>query len=140
MKKLFTVYAAVLLAVSAAAFAACAPRTPATVTLGENAVLITPSSEVLGITAETTLADYMDELVSRNELEYQAADGMITSINGKAQEGSSYWMLYTDDAENSNADWGTAEYEGKTYLSATLGYGLLPIKEGCTYIWLYQTF
>ena len=89
MKKLFTVFAAVLLAVSAAAFAACAPRTPATVTLGENAVLITPSSEVLGITAETTLADYMDELVSRNELEYEAADGMITSINGRYDKNGS---------------------------------------------------
>ena len=82
----------------------------------------------------------MNKLVERGELEFTAADGMVTSIGGKANTTNSYWMLYTDDAENSNEDWGTAEYEGKTYLSATLGYESLPIKEGCTYIWMYQTF
>ena len=49
-----------------------------------------------------------------------------------------YWMLYTDDSENSNTAWGQIEYDGKIYGSAALGAGELVIKDGLTYIWYYQ--
>ena len=137
MKKLFAAACAAILALSAFAFAACAPKT---VVVDETAVIITPSDKILPITENTVLADYMDKLVERKELEFTAADGMITSLNGIANTTNSYWMLYTDDTENSNADWGTTEYDGKTFRSATLGFASLPVKAGCTYIWVYQSF
>lgn len=137
MKKLFAAACAAILALSAFAFAACAPKT---VVVDETAVIITPSDKILPITENTVLADYMDKLVERKELEFTAADGMITSLNGKANTTNSYWMLYTDDTENSSADWGTTEYDGKTFRSATLGFASLPVKAGCTYIWVYQSF
>lgn len=137
MKKLLTIVAAFVLAISAAAFAACAPKT---VVVDDTAVIITPSSKILSIEENTKLADYMDKLVERGELEFTASEGMVTSINGKANTTKSYWMLYTDDEANANAEWGTAEYDGKTFESAAWGYGDLSIKEGCTYIWIYQTF
>lgn len=147
MKKLFAAACAAILALSAFAFAACAPKT---VVVDETAVIITPSDKILPITENTVLADYMDKLVERGELTYEFSTSpdmvtgedmkMITSLNGKANAGSSYWMLYTDDTENSSADWGTTEYDGKTFRSATLGFASLPVKAGCTYIWVYQSF
>ena len=136
MKKLLTAALAAILALSALALTACAPKT---VVVDDTAVIITPSDKILAITDDSVLADYMNKLVERGELEFTAADGMVTSIGGKANTTNSYWMLYTDDTQYSNA-WGTTEYDGKTFQSATLGYGELPIKAGCTYIWVYQTF
>ncbi|PWM75264.1 MAG: hypothetical protein DBX59_02210 [Bacillota bacterium] len=137
MKKLLAAAFAALLALSAFAFTACAPKT---VVVDDTAVIITPSDKILTITEETVLGDYMDKLVERGEMTYTANDGMVTAINDKANGSNTYWMLYTDDAANSNADWGTTEYDGKTFQSATLGYAQLPIKAGCTYIWVYQSF
>ena len=137
MKKLLTAALAAILALSAMALTACAPKT---VVVDDTAVIITPSDKILAITDDSVLADYMNKLVERGELEFTAAGGMVTSIGGKVNTTNSYWMLYTDDTQYSNADWGTTEYDGKTFQSATLGYGELPIKAGCTYIWVYQTF
>lgn len=142
MKKLFTVFAAAFLAVSSAAFAACAPQT---VRIDENSeyIVITPSSKITEITEETSLLDYMAVLKDRGELEYETSESdgmiMITSINGKAQEGGCYWMLYTDDTENVN-DSLTLTYEGKTYSQTLMGCDGVIIKEGLTYIWYYQAF
>ena len=90
-------------------------------------------------TVEITLLEVMQEMQNKGELSYQMDDGMIVEIDGVANAGSSYWMLYTDSAL-SNTEWGTMEYEGETYASAMFGAGLLPIEEGCVYIWTYQTF
>ena len=69
-------------------------------------------------------------------------DGMITSINGieNPADYSSCWMLYTSDAENSNAAWGTVEYQGKQYASAVSGAETLKIKPDQLYIWVYKSF
>lgn len=84
--------------------------------------------------------EYMDVLQNANELTYEIKDGMIVALNGKANTTNSYWMLYTSDSEHANSEWGTAEYNGNVYGSATLGATELPIKDGCIYIWVYQTF
>ena len=82
----------------------------------------------------------MDFLFFKQKMAYEMSDGMVTSINGKANTTNSYWMLYTSDAENANNSWGTVEYEGNTYGSAMYGADSLTIKDGCLYIWEYQTF
>ena len=101
-------------------------------------IVITPSEEFAG----KTLKDCMDELKTRGELEFTVNNGMISSINGidNPADYSYCWMLYTDDAENSNDAWGTVVYEGKTYASATLGAESLVIAEDCVYIWVYTKF
>jgi hypothetical protein len=49
-------------------------------------------------------------------------------------------MLYTSDAENANASWGTVEYESKQYGSAVSGAETLKIKADQLYIWVYKSF
>ena len=87
-----------------------------------------------------TLLDYMEYLEERGKLNYEEENGMIISINEKANSLNSYWMLYTDDPNNSNKAWGTYEYKDKLYYSATLGATDLHINKEYTYIWVYQTF
>ena len=65
---------------------------------------------------------------------------MVVSVNGIANADPSYWMLYTSDADNANAAWGTAEYKGEKYGSAMFGAEKLKIKNGEIYIWVYQSF
>lgn len=86
-----------------------------------------------------SLEEYMKSLASEG-LTFEIKDGMVTSINGVANTATSYWMLYTDDAEQSNDEWGTYDYNGKKHGSATVGAKELKIKKGCVYIWTYQTF
>lgn len=89
-----------------------------------------------------TLLAYMNDLKAEERLSFELVNGMVTSINSKANAAdfSSCWMLYTSDSENANEAWGIVEYEGKNYGSATLGAESLPVKSGAIYIWWYQSF
>ena len=87
-----------------------------------------------------TLNDYMDYLENKGKLDYEEEDGMIVEINGVKNSLNSYWMLYTDDPDNSNSAWGTYEYKGKTLYSATLGATALKINKDYVYVWVYETF
>jgi hypothetical protein len=49
-------------------------------------------------------------------------------------------MLYTSDSDNSNVAWGEIEYDSNVYGSAILGAEMLTVKDGCLYIWVYQSF
>ncbi len=94
------------------------------------------------VSEDDTLVDYMTKLKESGELDFAMKNGMITSVNGieNAADFSQCWMLYTSDTSNANDAWGTVEYNGKIYGSATLGAELLKIKSGALYIWVYQTF
>lgn len=137
MKKFLTVFAALFAALACVAFAACADKQP--VKADENTVVITANSNSFGYGAKT-LKDYMQFLQDEEKLTFEISGGMVTCINSKANTLNSYWMLYTSDAENSDSSWGSLEYEGNIYGSATLGADALVIKENCVYIWAYQTF
>ena len=98
---------------------------------------------VIRATAEQdgmTLLAVMEELQTAGELSFTVSDGMITELNGTKQTPSSYWMLYTNDQENANEQWGTCEYEGEVLGSATLGAGELAVKAGCVYLWSFESF
>ena len=100
-------------------------------------VVLTPQSELVG----QTLSEYMDYEKEQGRLNYTVdCSGFITSINGVKNTTNTFWILYTDDAENSDTSWGNIEYEGKPYASATLGAAELVIAENCTYIWVYTKF
>ena len=89
----------------------------------------------------TNLIDYMNKIKGGETLtSFEIADGMITIINGKKASGTIYWMLFTDDAEYSNEQWGTVVVNGVTYYSATMGAESLPVKAGATYVWYAQDF
>lgn len=87
------------------------------------------------------LLDYMNKINGSESLKsFEISNGMITTINGKKASGNVYWMLFTDDAEYSNEQWGSIEVGGVTYYSATLGAESLPVKAGSTYVWYAQEF
>ena len=88
-----------------------------------------------------TLIDYMNKINGSKSLKsFEISNGMIIVINGKKASGNVYWMVFTDDADYSNEQWGSVEIGGVTYYSATLGAESLPIKEGATYVWYAQAF
>lgn len=90
---------------------------------------------------KATLQDAMKNLQKADKIAYQTdATGMITAIGGVENSANSYWMLYTTDAEFSNAEWGTCSYAGKDLQSAILGAASLVVKAGEIYVWSYQTF
>ena len=92
----------------------------------------------------TTLLDVMEDLKEEGALDFEAVNGMVTSINGTANSATynPCWMLYTsdDDPAISNSAWGTFEYKGQTLASAALGADSLPVKSGEIYVWVYVTF
>ncbi len=88
----------------------------------------------------STLKDYMDYLNSEGKLSFVSNSGMIISINGRKGNANTYWMLYTSDAQNSNAQWGSCVCEGETYYSASYGFEQLVVKDGELYIWTLQSF
>ena len=108
----------------------------------ETCIVIKPTKDSIGDAAELFLIDYMDKLAQEGELTCTISNGMITSINGieNPADFSSCWMLYTSDAENANAAWGTVEYEGVEYGSAISGAETLKIKADQLYIWVFQSF
>ena len=105
-------------------------------------IVIKTTGEAMGGDSEMLLVEYMQKLKDEGQLEFSVVNGMITSINGidNPADYSSCWMLYTSDADNANASWGTVEYEGKEYGSAISGAETLVIKADQLYIWVYKSF
>ena len=104
---------------------------------------VTADDVVIQATAEhdgKTLLSVMEELQEAGELSFAVSDGMIVELNGTKQTASSSWMLYTSDEENANKQWGNFEYEGEALGSAVSGAGELAVKEGCLYIWAFESF
>lgn len=112
------------------------------VVIDGDSVIITVSSDVLEITGETTLLEYMEVLQENGEITFEEYEGMITAINGiePSYLDSEFWGLYTNDSDLSNSAWGEFEYDGTAYASAIYGAGSLVIVEGYTYIWTVVTF
>jgi hypothetical protein len=136
MKKTIKLLALILTFVMAFTFVGC-KRNP--VTVDEDSVIITANFKDYDIEGKTLL-EFMEILKGEEKLTYEISEGMITSVNGKANTLNTFWMIYTDDESNYNFDWGTLEYKGKTYGSAIYGASELPLTDGATYILVYQTF
>ncbi len=136
MKKLLTISLSILMLICSISLFACSK--PSTVTIDGDYVVITVNTE--NVSKGASLKDYMDYLQSNNEINYTMNNGMIISINNKKGNSNQYWMLYTNDTENSNSAWGSCEYQGNIYNSASLGAEQLIVKNGCIYIWYLQSF
>ncbi len=140
MKKTLKVFVAMLVLMLSTMLFACGKK-------GVECSVVMPNETTVVITvtkADTgaVLTDAMAELKSQGKLEYSTTGTMVSSISGKENKAdySSCWMLYTSDKEMSNEEWGTFEYDGKSYGSAILGADALEILTGETYIWVYVTF
>ena len=131
-----------LMVVGLFVFTGCPAKDPvasATVACEETMVVITITEEE----GSPTLLQVMEFLREEGKLSFTAdVSGMVTSIEGKqnAADWSSCWMLYTSDEVNANTQWGTIEYNGKTYGSAMLGADALCVEVGDVYVWSYQAF
>ena len=159
-RKLGLIVAAVCLAASLAAFAACAttdgPESGDGVDYGL-AVVFKASSDVMDITESSTMKDYMDALVEDGRLTYEGGESIygyyISSVCGVAEQtyygdGYSYgmsWSVYTDYATDDDGviyatDYQTFDYNGKELWYASYGVSTLPCVEGCTYALVYEAW
>lgn len=138
MKKKLSIASLLLVIILAlCALSACSEKQ------AEPVVMNTAGTEYV-ITEESTLKGYMDYLVDKGELEYTYSEGtfgaFIESVNGVANTTKSYWMIYTDDAENSSTEFGSYDYDGTILGSANYGISDMPLKENTLYVLVYQTF
>lgn len=137
MKKLLTLALTIMLACSAVLFTAC-QKEPLVVKESDTYVVIKAETDK----TDLSLANYMNSLEDFKDM-FVIEDGMVISINGisNAADWSSCWMLYTDDySEDCSTSSYKIEYNGKEYYSALFGAEALIVKDGCAYIWIYQTF
>ena len=140
-KKLVSFLLAVTLLAGVLMLSGC-KKEPLVIKDSDTYIVIKTTQEAMDGKTDMFLIDYMKILKEKGELELEIENGMITSINGidNPADFSSCWMLYTSDAENSNAAWGTVEYEGKEYGSAVSGAEALKIKPDQLYIWVFKSF
>ena len=142
MRKGWVLTVATVLMACVCAFAGCLAKKPQVIKESDTYIVINVSEEQMEITAETTLVAYMGALKENGELSFEMQNGMVVSVNGieNPADWSSCWMLYTNDTEMGNAEWGTYQYGGQTYFSAILGADTLTIIDGANYLWVYLTF
>lgn len=130
-----------LLCILSLSFAACKPQSAQG---DENTVVIRPNEEVLVLGETTSLMDYLAAMQDKGLLTFTANNGMIDSVNGIENQTSSansgsYWMIYTSDPDFSEASYGTLDYQGETYASATVGAEQLIVSIDYVYLLAYQS-
>ena len=144
MKKFAQLFVNLLLAAFCAlCFSCCAPEKTdgtcvASVEKEDGFVAIT----VTELEGEAALSDVMEQLRADGEISFVFdATGMLTELEGvqNAADWSACWMLYLNDAELADQSY-TKEWRGFVYGSAPVGATQLPVTEGCTYLWSYDTF
>jgi hypothetical protein len=140
-RKILSCLLAVLVFASTMVLSGCKSE-PLVIKDSDTYIVIKTTQEAMGNKTDMLLIEYMEKLKEKGELEFRVENGMITSINGidNPADYSSCWMLYTSDAENANAAWGTVEYSGAVYGSAISGAETLKIKPEQLYIWGYKSF
>ena len=91
---------------------------------------------------EETLADALAFLQETGKLTYKIENGMLSSLNGKANAAdfSSCWMVYSSDKELTDTSWGTVAYKDMTLGSTIVGVEELPLTDGEYYVFSYDTF
>lgn len=138
MKKFLTLALTVIVMLTATLISAC-KKEPLVIKESDTYVIVKVETSETNL----TLAKYMESLSEYKDM-FVIENGMVVSINGikNADDWSACWMIYTNDysEEASNAAWGTLIYNEETFNSAALGAESLIVKDGCSYIFNYQTF
>ena len=141
-RKIYTIITFLLVVLmSACSFVACNKEGSAKAEISSKTetMVVIKVNETEGF---ATLLDAMTYLKEQGELQFELKDGMVSSISGKENpaDWSACWMLYTSDVEKSNSEWGTVEYDGNLYGSASLGAEALEVCVECYYIWSFDSF
>ena len=150
MKRKLTTFFSLFLALLCSAIALCSCGKTGE-TKAVSLELVTETMIVMKVTEAEENATALSALTKLKEegllsftVQESTYGAYITEINGKAEEAgatSGYsWMLYTSDAEFSSTEFGTVEYDGKTYGQASLGASGLVVKAGEYYIWSYDAW
>ncbi len=140
IKTLTAIMAIIIVLSCVLAFTACINDS---IQLTDTAVFVTVGTKYMSDLKDKTLKNYLDVLVEKELISYELEGTMIVTINGVTanyEKDKTSWMIYSNDNENTDATWGTYEYEGVTYASTTLGIVDLPIKDGCTYVFVITQF
>lgn len=139
---LLTVVALALVLAAVVGMVACTNKLVNPVQMKETEIVIPLDSAVMADVSGKHLVDYLNVLQEKEFLTYDAPSGFVVTINDRTADSTKgeYWLIYTDDEENSDATWGTYEVEGKTYNSAKFGINDLPLKEGKTYVFMISKF
>ena len=163
MNKLILTIAAC--AVAAVTLSGCNFKEPATPEVGGGGAAVdfsasavfTASSDVLELSKDTSVKDYLDALAGDGAIVIEGYTGdygyYVTSVNGLAESSSvtesvssGYsWMLYSDFMQEdgtvyADPEYGTFEYGEKTLASASYGISYMPCVEGYTYALVYQAW
>ena len=137
LTKVLSVLVVLTLLISSFALFACTKK--AYVQQTDPGIVFTQDDEIMADVEGKFVIDYLNALQDKGVITYVAEDSaygkFITQINDRkadSTQGES-WFVYTDDADSSDAAWGTYDYEGKTLASASFGVSSLPLKKGATY-------
>ena len=108
------------------------------VQMRETEIIIPLDSAIMSDISGKHLVDYLNALKDKEFLTYEMKGSMIVTINGRTADGAKneYWMIYTDDEENSSTEYGTYTVNDVTYGSSNFGVNDLPLKEGKKYIFV----
>ena len=138
MKKILTLCMVIVAMLTASFFTAC-KKEPLVIKDSDTFVII----NVETTKTDLTLSEYMSSLQEYKDM-FVINNGMVVSINGikNASNYSSCWMIYTNDYSEdvSNSAWGTVNYKGEVFNSSAYGADSLIVKNGYSYIFVYQTF
>ena len=134
MKKLAVGLMVVIMAIVASVSCSMTAKVEAQVVYSDETTVVILVTEADG---GARLVNAMKKLKEQGDMDYTISAGFVNSINGveNASDYSSFWALYTSDGEYAYPEWGTYEYGGETFGSASLGAESLRVKEGEYYIW-----
>lgn len=120
----------------------------------EHTYVFTASNDVLTITDDTTVKDYLDALVAKGDMTYDGYEGSygyyITTINGTQEvmsedySSGSSWMIYIDFTTLDGDDGIYAStdtvclYKGTKLYLASYGVSGIPCVAGHTYAFVFE--
>ena len=138
MKKFLSLALILMVMLTATLISAC-KKEPLVIKDSDTFVIINVETDK----TDLTLAGYMESLTEYKDM-FVIENGMVVSINGieNASDWSACWMIYTNDYSEdvSNAAWGTIIYNNETFNSAAYGAESLVVKNGYSYVFVYQSF
>ncbi len=84
------------------------------------------------------LETVLDELSEDKKITFSGTKSssgfFITDIDNMTLPANNYFLIFSDDAENTNTTWGEHEFDGITYYSISNGITMQPVKDGCVYV------
>lgn len=117
------------------------------ITVGEGVTPYQNKIKTIEFTTEAKrVEDLMGEIAEEGFFSYSGNKSLaglfLTEIDSVIIEDimSEGFFFYADDAENTNTEWGSYQFDGKTLNSTTVGVTEMPVKNGCKYAFVYTEY